>query len=119
MVQKGSGLLLGSFSRKQTLDQDVIAGMLTAIKGFVEEAFHQEGQELELIEWQNYQILIQNYHTYYVAVAVSGTITTSYREDIAAKLNDFLEKELKNLHIREINNVLYEKLSEKIAATFR
>ena len=31
-----SGILLGSASRNETIDLDVVAGMLTAIKQFVE-----------------------------------------------------------------------------------
>ena len=38
VIQKNSGLLLGSASRKETVDPDSVAGMLTAIKLFVEDA---------------------------------------------------------------------------------
>ena len=49
VIQHNSGILLGSASMNKTIDQDVIAGMFTAIKAFVEDAFQREREELELI----------------------------------------------------------------------
>ncbi len=72
LIQKNSGLLLGSASRQPKLNRDVVAGMLTAIKAFVEDAFERESQELEGVNYGNYQIFLQNFPTFYAAIAVSG-----------------------------------------------
>ncbi|WP_310560100.1 cell envelope biogenesis protein OmpA, partial [Flavobacterium sp.] len=70
VIEKGSGLVIASYSKtdpsdnehaKQTIDQDMIAGMLTAIKSFVEDAFNAGNQSLENIEYELYTIQIQNF----------------------------------------------------------
>jgi len=35
VIEKDSGLLIGSYSRQKTMDQDMISGMLTAIKSLI------------------------------------------------------------------------------------
>ncbi|EAR02532.1 hypothetical protein [Maribacter sp. HTCC2170] len=72
LIERGSGLLKASFSRTKTIDEDLVSGMLTAIKTFVEDAFNQKNQDLELIEYELYNIHIQSFVNYYVAVVVSG-----------------------------------------------
>jgi hypothetical protein len=73
----------------------MIAGMLTAIKSFVEDAFQRDREALELIEYGTYKIIIQNFHTYYLATAVSGTLTIHDRNEIATQLLNFGEIHLK------------------------
>lgn len=73
LIQKNSGILKGSYSKTETIDEEMISGMLTAIKVFVEDAFHQKNQDLELIEYELYNIHIQSFVTYYVAVVISGS----------------------------------------------
>lgn len=57
MTGKESGLLIGSYSRGNIADKDMISGMLTAIKSFVEDAFSKEGQDLEDIKFENFNFL--------------------------------------------------------------
>ncbi len=97
IIEKDSGILIGSFSRTETIDKDMISGMLTAIKSFVEDAFNQKGQNLELIEYELYNIHIQNFITYYVAVVVSGSFTTEYKNKLQNIIFDFSENFLKLL----------------------
>ena len=42
LIEKDSGLLKASYSVTQTIDEEMISGMLTAIKSFVEDAFGQK-----------------------------------------------------------------------------
>ncbi|WP_298506939.1 cell envelope biogenesis protein OmpA [uncultured Maribacter sp.] len=72
LIEKDSGILKGSFSKRKTIDEDMISGMLTAIKSFVEDAFNQKNQNLELIEYELYQIHLQSFVTHYIAVVISG-----------------------------------------------
>jgi hypothetical protein len=72
LIERDSGLLKASFSNAQTIDEEMVSGMLTAIKTFVEDAFNQKNQELELIEYELYNIHIQSFVSYYVAVVISG-----------------------------------------------
>ena len=98
VIKKGSGMLLGNYSNQRTLDKDMISGMLTAIKSFVEDAFQGESQNLEGIDYELYKIQIQNFHSYYLAVVISGTLTPQFENELedlileqSAQLSDLLE----------------------------
>lgn len=93
IIKKGSGMLLGNYTNIETLDKDLVSGMLTAIKSFVEDAFGSGKQNLEGIDYDFYKILIQNFHTFYVAIVVSGHPTSQYETD----LEDLLLEKSKDL----------------------
>ncbi len=92
VIEQNSGLLYGSYSRNKTMDQDMIAGMLTAIKSFVVEAFKNGEQELESIEYESYHILFKSFKKYFLAVAVSGTITASFKDKLDGTILNFANK---------------------------
>lgn len=89
LIEKDSGILKGSYSVASTIDEEMVSGMLTAIKSFVEDAFHQKNQNLELIEYELYHIHIQSFVNYYVAVVVSGNYTTRAKNKIQDIIFDF------------------------------
>lgn len=91
-IQKGSGILLGSHSLTKTVDKDMISGMLTAIKSFVEDAFEGGNQNLEAIEYELFSIHVQNFHSYYIAAVISGTYTRSFENKLEDKLLKLSEK---------------------------
>ena len=97
VIQRHSGLLFGTASRGTTIDQDLVAGMLTAIKSFVEDAFKREREDLEMIQYGTYKILLQNFYSYYIAVAISGTMTNAERETLGDRLLNFAENQLHDL----------------------
>jgi hypothetical protein len=111
VVEQHSGILLGSASSQETIDRDLVAGMLTAIKSFVEDAFKQGGTDLECIQYGNYAIHVYNYFTCYLAVVVIGTLTREEKEFLDQRTRQFAEKSLlsilrnvtgnKNLAIRQ------------------
>ncbi|MBC9797481.1 cell envelope biogenesis protein OmpA [Sinomicrobium weinanense] len=86
VIEKNSGILLGNYSKTETIDKEMFSGMLTAIKSFVEDAFQQKGQNLELIEYELYNIHIQSFVSYYIAVVISGQYTTPIKN----KLQDII-----------------------------
>jgi hypothetical protein len=92
VIQKGSGILLGNHSKTATLDKDMVSGMLTAIKSFVEDAFSGGNQNLEAIEYELYTIHIQNFFSYYIAVVVSGNYNRSFESKIENKLLTLSQK---------------------------
>ena len=113
LIQRNSGLLMGSASLNPTVDKEVIAGMLTAIKAFVEDAFQRDNEELEMIQYGSYKILLYNFHTYYVSVALGGSVSNQEKEFINDKLQDFAIKELKEYkpqQLDEMNSYISEKL---------
>lgn len=89
LIERGSGILAASFSKTKTIDEDMISGMLTAIKGFVEDAFGQKNQNLELIEYELYNIHLQSFVSYYVAVVISGNYSLSSKDKVQDLIFDF------------------------------
>ncbi|KYG81729.1 hypothetical protein EV198_1941 [Roseivirga ehrenbergii] len=95
IVEKQSGMLMGSFSKNHSVDQDMIAAMLTAIKAFVEDAFKGETQELDSIDYDNYKIVIKNFKSFFIAVVTSGGMSMAFRDKLDDTLLDFAEKVLR------------------------
>lgn len=108
-IQKGSGILLGNYSLSSKVDKDMVSGMLTAIKSFVEDAFEGGAQNLEAIEYELYSIHIQNFHTYYIAVVISGTYTRAFESDLENslfKVSKKLSSKINKLSREEVDAVL-------------
>ncbi|WP_405566163.1 cell envelope biogenesis protein OmpA [Polaribacter sp. Asnod6-C07] len=94
VIEKDSGLLRGSFSRGSIADKDMVSGMLTAIKSFAEDAFSKEGQDLEDIKFETFQLSIQNFKSIYIATAASGIINSEFKEELLDDINILAEKVL-------------------------
>ncbi|MDE3742406.1 cell envelope biogenesis protein OmpA [Maribacter polysaccharolyticus] len=89
LIERDSGLLKAAYSKTETIDEEMISGMLTAIKSFVEDAFNQKNQELELIEYELYNIHIQSFVNYYVAVVISGAYGLKTKDEVQNIIFDF------------------------------
>lgn len=105
IIEKDSGILIANFSKSKTIDKDVLSGMLTAIKSFVEDAFKTGNHNLESIEYGLYNIHIQNFNSYYFAVVAHGVFDSSYKAKLEYELLNFAEKHLakgsnKNISIK-------------------
>lgn len=94
VIQQHSGVLLGSASSGKTIDKDMIAGMLTAIKAFVQDAFKRSDAQLELIDYGEYQILIQDMYSYFIALAVSGQLSSEEKNNLSEQMLTFADREL-------------------------
>ena len=117
VIQRDSGLLIGSASVERTVDQDVVAGMLTAIKAFVEDAFDGGQQNLGMIEYDTHKIFIQNFPAYYIAIAMSGTLSSIEKDQLSSRLFEFAEKEITNKLILPSENA-YKYISEQLKVYF-
>ena len=95
VIENDSGILKASYSRNDTIDKDLIAGMLTAIKAFVEDAFSRGGASLEMIEYDSYNILLYEVKTFYVAVVCSGVLTATFKDKMQEGVFEFVDKYLK------------------------
>jgi hypothetical protein len=112
MVESGSGIVLASASNTGSIDEDMVAGMLTAIKSFVEDAIVGNKQHLESIEYELYEIYLKNFVNYYIAVVLSGNINDAYKSELENHLLDLASKHIKsNLSNKEL---IKEKLEEFI-----
>ena len=93
VIDKESGLLKASHTstRTETMDEDLIAGMLTAIKSFVEDAFSAGEQSLETISYEFYTLHIQNFHKYYITAVINGIYTNETKDKVEDLLLDFAQ----------------------------
>ena len=89
LIEKDSGILKASYSKTDAMDEEMVSGMLTAIKSFVEDAFNQRNQDLELIEYELYQIHIQSFATHYIAVVISGNFALRAKNELQDIIFDF------------------------------
>ncbi len=89
LIEKDSGILKASYVKSQAMDEEMISGMLTAIKSFVEDAFNQRDQNLEHIEYELYNIHLQSFATHYIAVVISGNYVTRSKDLVQDLIFDF------------------------------
>ncbi len=117
VIQRDSGLLYGSATLYPTINRDVVAGMLTAIKSFVEDAFEREHEDLEMIQYGSYKILIENMPSHYFALAMSGSISNTEGAALRNQIIDFIqENEL--LQSEHFDTVSQEKISQALDSQF-
>lgn len=117
VIAQDSGILLGSYSHHKNMDSDMIAGMLTAIKAFVKDAFTAEAQELEIIAYETYKIIIKNFKSYYIAVVVSGMVNTSSKRALDNAMWEFAENTLTSSKLIGSHDA-HAKISESLRVHF-
>ncbi|EAY28457.1 hypothetical protein [Microscilla marina] len=114
VIDQESGILHGKYSHNNTIDQDVIAGMLTAIKSFIEDAFQQKTGSLDMIEYGTFKIMIQNSYKFYLTAIVSGSVNTKYKTQLLDYLELFAEQNL----TQSLDNLSETDISEKLKTYF-
>ncbi len=117
VIQRDSGLLYGSAALYPTVNRDVVAGMLTAIKSFVEDAFEREHEDLEMIQYGTYKILIENMPSHYFALAMSGSVSNTEGAVLRNQIIDFIqENEL--LRSNNFDSTTQEQISQALDNQF-
>lgn len=112
VIEKKSGILVANYKSNQdseVMDEELVAGMLTAIKSFVEDAFKSGEQSLESITYELQTLHIQNFYNYYIVAVVSGNYTLQVKEKLENKILDFAEKGVSKQDLVE-NEVFSERL---------
>jgi len=117
IIQQDSGLLLAAASKSKHVDQDVIAGMLTAIKSFVEDAFDKGSEDLEMIRYENSKIFLHNFQSYYFAVSLTGSLSEIEKEKLSEELITFAKEDLP-FNVKDITETLFKEISEKLDLSF-
>lgn len=105
LIQRESGLLLAHLhpgsdqAGDQASDSDLISGMLTAIRDFVQDSFGQGRAENELdeVQYGEQSIIIQSGRYAYLAVVSTGVESPGFR----ARLHELVS----NLHIQAGNRL--------------
>ena len=85
LIHRESGLLITHLSSKQNLasDSDLISGMLTAIRDFVQDSFGKSSDgQLDSIQYGSMQILIEAGRYAYLAAVVHGYEPAGYRSQL-------------------------------------
>ena len=101
VIEKGSGIIISELSKTHTIDDDMVSGMLTAIKIFAEDAFNKNDQELNYIEYDSFHIHLQNFYTYYIAVIISGPYNTVFKSKLEDKLLDFAQNHINKEDVKD------------------
>jgi len=114
IIDKNSGILLANFSKTQTIDKEVISGMLTAIKSFVEEAFKAGEENLESIEYGLYNIHIQNFKSFFIAVVLHGVYDSAYKAKLESQLLSFVAKNNPSTPKTNISDKLAEAFTKDV-----
>ena len=117
VIERDSGLLIGSAALYPSVNRDVVAGMLTAIKAFVEDAFQRDKEDLEMIQYGTYKIVIENFPSYYFAAAIKGSISTSEAGELRSNIIDFIKKS-DVLHTADRDGKKQEHVSEALDNQF-
>ena len=118
LIEKNSGIVLAQASREQMIDAESIAGMMTAIKSFAEDAFKRGEEMLDFIQYQQSKILIQNYLSYNLALVGEGPLTTADRAQLVERLELFMMQEFIQVQNRRDQPNFYEELSGEIDRWF-
>ncbi len=113
VIEKDSGILIADYSPLSdgTIDKEMIAGMLTAIKSFVEDAFQGGDQSLEMIEYELYTIHIQNFYSYYIAAVISGAYNMMFKEVLEDQIIEFAKNHISRRDLE--NSELFTKKLKK------
>jgi hypothetical protein len=95
----------------------MIVGMLTAIKSFAKDALSQN-DDLDTISYDNYRILLQNFHQYYIAVVLSGSVSADQKDLLNAALMEFANEQLHEINFDIIDSQVTQTLSERLKNAF-
>jgi hypothetical protein len=117
VVQKNSGLLLGSAALYPTENRDAVVGMLTAIKDFVEDAFEKDREDLETINYGTYRIMLYTYPTYYFAMAMTGSVSTMESERFRDEVVYFVDQ-TPELKTKDIDDTVQMDISKRLEQHF-
>ncbi|WP_055447026.1 hypothetical protein [Lacinutrix mariniflava] len=104
VIEKGSGIIISEYSKTQSIDEDMVSGMLTAIKSFAEDAFEKDNQELQYIEYDSFHIHLQNFSAYYIAVIISGPYNVVFKSKLEDKLLDFAQNYINKEDIKDTDS---------------
>ena len=93
VIYQNSGILQAHYTKNDVVDDDMVAGMLTAIKSFVGDAFGSKA-DLEMIEYGNMKMIIFNSVRFYLVAVVSGVVDRNFQERLQSYMEIFYQKHL-------------------------
>ena len=120
VIHKDSGLVIGEYGNEDTIEPDLVASMLTAIKSFVTTAFGDgdSNSDLESLEYGDYTILLFNFEQFYFALITQGIITKEMKSLYFDQCLELADKSIGALSFKEIDDKLTSQVNEHIKKTF-
>ena len=95
LIQKTSGLVIAEVqpSGRQQLESEMVAGMLTAIRSFVNDCIVQSGEisEIDQIDYGNSKIILEVAGYCYLAVVTQGEPPTLFKQKLRATLSTIVQ----------------------------
>jgi outer membrane protein OmpA-like peptidoglycan-associated protein len=104
LIHKASGLLIAEVQSEQRLESDMLAGMLTAIRGFVNDCVTQTGElplELDEIDYGTSKIMLEAAGYCYLAVVVRGDPPQSFSRNMQVTLGQLVRQHGRSLQAFE------------------
>ena len=102
LIQKASGLIISEFQNSEShqLESEMVAGMLTAIRSFVNECIVRPGEisELNQIEYGDSKILLEVAGYCYMAVVVKGQPPQSFIHKLRQTVSNLILNYAKLIH---------------------
>jgi outer membrane protein OmpA-like peptidoglycan-associated protein len=100
LIHKETGLLLAHASQndENNGNEDMVSGMLTAIRQFSNAAFSANDQSLHEIEYEQFKIIIEDGKYAYLAFVVKGAVSTGFKsiiQDLENKIHLRFYKEMR------------------------
>ncbi|UCE91411.1 MAG: hypothetical protein JSV90_08395 [Methanobacteriota archaeon] len=118
-----TGMLLKHYTRRlrPDQDQDIMAGMLTAVQNFIKESFDEQGGKLKEIRFENYDILISHSKSVVIAAIISTRKPEKLRiqlrqvtDEIEERFGDALSAwSGDRKEIQDVDNVMKQLISGK------
>ncbi len=117
LIAEGSGLLLGKYSRTQLIDSDIVAGMLTGIKNFISDAFQKDQQNLDTLIYDDYEIVVFNFQTFYIACVLKGQLLAHVKAKLQEAVMEFCSHNTITTR-KTVNTEIYEQYSNELKQHF-
>ncbi|GAB4127659.1 MAG: hypothetical protein OHK0045_19270 [Raineya sp.] len=110
VIYQNSGILQAHYTKNDVVDDDMVAGMLTAIKSFVEDAFGKKA-DLETIDYGNLKMIIYNAPRFYLVAVVAGIVDKNFQARLQSYMELFYERHLsrytdEELQSKDVNKIL-------------
>lgn len=118
VIDKNSGLLIGQYSPTNLLEPDLVAGMLSAIKSFVETAFGKENSDLESLEYSDYKILMFNFNRFYFATVMEGIVDAETRDQLQDDFLNLTADKLGSIPLKNIDDKLKRTVEDELEKVF-
>ncbi len=118
IIHKDSGLVIGEYGNDDSIEPDLIASMLTAIKSFVETAFGGGDSDLESLEYGDFTILLFNFEQFYFALITEGMISKETKSLYFDECLELADDSIGSLSFKEIDDELTSQVNKYIQKTF-